>query len=62
MVAQSVKVEGMASVAPTTNNTVQNQSPSLTALVSLLADDMACLLYTSPSPRDRTRARMPSSA
>ena len=22
----------------------------------------ACLLYTSPSPRDRTRARMPSSA
>ena len=24
--------------------------------------DMACLLYTSPSPRDRTRSRMPSSA
>ena len=23
---------------------------------------MACLLYTSPSPRDRTRFRMPSSA
>ena len=23
---------------------------------------MDCLLYTSPSPRDRTRARMPSSA
>ena len=23
---------------------------------------MACLLYTSPSPRDRTRSRMPSSA
>ena len=22
----------------------------------------ACLLYTSPSPRDRTRTRMPSSA
>ena len=22
----------------------------------------ACLLYTSPSPRDRTRSRMPSSA
>ena len=34
-----------------------------------LADDIgettdlaACLLYTSPSPRDRTRYRMPSSA
>ena len=24
--------------------------------------DNNCLLYTSPSPRDRTRARMPSSA
>ena len=23
---------------------------------------VACLLYTSPSPRDRTRSRMPSSA
>ena len=23
---------------------------------------MGCLLYTSPSPRDRTRSRMPSSA
>eukprot|EP00656_Telonema_subtile_P053165 TRINITY_DN7616_c0_g1_i1.p1 TRINITY_DN7616_c0_g1~~TRINITY_DN7616_c0_g1_i1.p1 ORF type:complete len:163 (+),score=1.81 TRINITY_DN7616_c0_g1_i1:62-550(+) len=26
------------------------------------ADLRACLLYTSPSPRDRTRSRMPSSA
>ena len=26
------------------------------------ADLKACLLYTSPSPRDRTRSRMPSSA
>ena len=25
-------------------------------------DAMNCLLYTSPSPRDRTRSRMPSSA
>ena len=24
--------------------------------------DSTCLLYTSPSPRDRTRSRMPSSA
>ena len=24
--------------------------------------DTGCLLYTSPSPRDRTRSRMPSSA
>ena len=26
------------------------------------ADVKHCLLYTSPSPRDRTRSRMPSSA
>ena len=25
-------------------------------------DNDICLLYTSPSPRDRTRSRMPSSA
>ena len=28
----------------------------------LTVQDIACLLYTSPSPRDRTRSRMPSSA
>ena len=27
-----------------------------------LEADNGCLLYTSPSPRDRTRSRMPSSA
>eukprot|EP00656_Telonema_subtile_P041168 TRINITY_DN46295_c0_g1_i1.p1 TRINITY_DN46295_c0_g1~~TRINITY_DN46295_c0_g1_i1.p1 ORF type:complete len:123 (-),score=32.54 TRINITY_DN46295_c0_g1_i1:34-402(-) len=27
-----------------------------------VAQREACLLYTSPSPRDRTRSRMPSSA
>ena len=31
--------------------------------LKLGADDyITCLLYTSPSPRDRTRSRMPSSA
>ena len=29
---------------------------------ALLDERWACLLYTSPSPRDRTRSRMPSSA
>ena len=27
-----------------------------------LVNNISCLLYTSPSPRDRTRSRMPSSA
>ena len=30
--------------------------------VLMQADDDACLLYTSPSPRDRQKSRMPSSA
>ena len=31
-------------------------------LVTLFADIYPCLLYTSPSPRDRQKSRMPSSA
>ena len=27
-----------------------------------IGESIVCLLYTSPSPRDRTRSRMPSSA
>ena len=34
---------------------------SLLSIVGYLAY-LTCLLYTSPSPRDRTRSRMPSSA
>ena len=32
------------------------------ALIDQLDKQKDCLLYTSPSPRDRTRSRMPSSA
>ena len=32
------------------------------ALIEEEDKDKDCLLYTSPSPRDRTRSRMPSSA
>ena len=32
------------------------------AAVLIMSRQKACLLYTSPSPRDRTRSRMPSSA
>ena len=51
---------------------VKNQDDNLCALYATLAKKhkpkknssrvSACLLYTSPSPRDRTRSRMPSSA
>ena len=32
------------------------------AYAKIVYNNNACLLYTSPSPRDRTRSRMPSSA
>ena len=31
-------------------------------VILLWINSWSCLLYTSPSPRDRTRSRMPSSA
>ena len=34
----------------------------LNGIFELIEQMQACLLYTSPSPRDRTRSRMPSSA
>ena len=38
-------------------------SPSPKGLATVHDRDvLICLLYTSPSPRDRTRSRMPSSA
>ena len=44
------------------NNKV-SQTLGLEDTESLLETAMqVCLLYTSPSPRDRTRSRMPSSA
>ena len=35
---------------------------TIAAMVMFVALISGCLLYTSPSPRDRTRSRMPSSA
>ena len=37
-------------------------SAKVEKFVEIALDSMTCLLYTSPSPRDRTRSRMPSSA
>ena len=34
----------------------------LPMLEKKMLESFCCLLYTSPSPRDRTRSRMPSSA
>ena len=40
----------------------ENQNIILNSGKAILGSDNICLLYTSPSPRDRTRSRMPSSA
>ena len=45
------------------NGTISGNFTFQTATdLALLLRSGACLLYTSPSPRDRTRSRMPSSA
>ena len=42
---------------------VLDSGAQITAISSAFFDKLnSCLLYTSPSPRDRTRSRMPSSA
>ena len=40
----------------------QRVAKGLSAVEDLSIRTDICLLYTSPSPRDRTRSRMPSSA
>ena len=37
-------------------------TPEAIVSSTTLSADITCLLYTSPSPRDRQKARMPSSA
>ena len=40
----------------------QELAPGIHLVRKAMPDISTCLLYTSPSPRDRTRSRMPSSA
>ena len=50
---------------PSSNKQLSAPVVSLLSLlppVSMQSKVQGCLLYTSPSPRDRTRSRMPSSA
>ena len=43
-------------------NTIGCNSGTDALVLALRALDIGCLLYTSPSPRDTTASRMPSSA
>ena len=40
----------------------EKEAPDAEAYEVTIDSPGGCLLYTSPSPRDRTRSRMPSSA
>ena len=40
----------------------QLKNPRFALITATYSQAKSCLLYTSPSPRDRTRSRMPSSA
>ena len=41
---------------------VTTEEPDKTFIDEMDVDKYVCLLYTSPSPRDRQKSRMPSSA
>ncbi len=41
---------------------VELEQEALRGAAEVVADDVDCFLYTSPSPRDATLSRMPSSA
>ena len=41
---------------------ITNLSDNCSTDLTMTVSQVTCLLYTSPSPRDRTRSRMPSSA
>ena len=43
-------------------NFIRAGNLNIKLLIPYLIGSIPCLLYTSPSPRDRTRSRMPSSA
>ena len=70
VVKSSAMAYGTAPEDPTwfTENTPRSRSPrsnverSIAQVEGYVRDFNLCLLYTSPSPRDRTRSRMPSSA
>ena len=67
-IAEMATGEGKTLVAtlPVVLNAIRGKGVHVVTVNSYLASRdaqwMGCLLYTSPSPRDRTRSRMPSSA
>ena len=59
LAARSLKTESMKVCKALREGDVEK---ARTAVSMIVGRDTACLLYTSPSPRDTERSRMPSSA
>ena len=49
-------------LAETAETVMAPQCGLAPGFIGIVGADLACLLYTSPSPRDRQKSRMPSSA
>ena len=58
----SQKVTTSAAEATDTIKSASNVVKTAAKSTAKTTQSGVCLLYTSPSPRDRTRSRMPSSA
>ena len=61
MLYQSVNIEG-TNVILEAMRKLNKKKLIFASSSSVYGNNKSCLLYTSPSPRDRTRSRMPSSA
>ena len=59
---ESVSTAQLATNAITTVKIQDAQVTQVKLASDVTLSSIGCLLYTSPSPRDRTRSRMPSSA
>ena len=59
-VYQAAKDGGKLAIGVDSNQNYLHPGTMLTSMLKRV--DVACLLYTSPSPRDRQKSRMPSSA
>ena len=56
------KMDEWTRVLHLTGDLTDEQRAGLVRIADRCPVHLTCLLYTSPSPRDRTRSRMPSSA
>ena len=58
----AARIEGVKRLGLPENNTALDRAKAMGFGDDVYHGTKACLLYTSPSPRDRQKSRMPSSA